>query len=318
MPTIEFQEKYRLTPPAPVDQTVLARTARRLETRFTTHTDLRGIFDDLDTIDRMGRSMNPAFLEAARKIGRDPQVKTSFTEALKDADDNIDSAGVLQLVRVGHLMRYTEDPTLAPAHDKLFQEHKAELDAIYATPTRDTTWEAGATYFGTQWHAISGTLPTRNNLTSLTERFETAFDIFHAYVFDGPKETGKVIKFAAGINTLFLEVWPERRLMVRFFNLKGEGDIVPEDQLAETIFLPRDIRETRRVNNTAFLYGHQYNLDPDQIKGIKTMYRYISQALHPDKYPYPITRERNSQFFKRINTEYYRRVMREVVPGFTP
>jgi len=142
-------ERYRFNPTIPADEAVLKSTADSLRTNVESPTpDYLEVTKVITVFDDMERATKLAGLSQWRKIGRVPDMATTFDTTLKGKDTADDNEEVLRLVRVGHLLGYTHpfvsslmDGILqrrTPPHgyydqeaefDRLFEEHKRRLEA---------------------------------------------------------------------------------------------------------------------------------------------------------------------------------------------
>lgn len=141
---------------------------------------------------------------------------------------------------------------------------------------KNPEWIVGQQDFERRWQAAKSKLSpkqpgeTGNEPGYVLERFKGAMCIVHEVSLDNKLQVPRMaVRVRAGIEYLIPEIWPDSRIIRRFFDPNFNAGYLTEEDLAKIIYLPEQYRTLSKFNAT-------------QGKDITRIHRILIHALHPD------------------------------------
>lgn len=153
---------------------------------------------------------------------------------------------------------------------------KAENEKIKEERQQEPEWIKGQQGFVKMWRAARTNLTplkpgeTGNEPSHVLSRFKTGMDIIHEVSPDINTSVPVLsIRARAGIEYLIPEIWPDNRILTRFFERPQELLSLNQDDLAKIIYIPEKYRSLTKFG-------------ADQKREISRIHRVLISALHSD------------------------------------
>lgn len=146
------------------------------------------------------------------------------------------------------------------------------------TQQKSLEWKNGQQEFEKRWLAAKSKFPnvrsgdTGNEPEYILERFKSAMNIVHEVSLDSTASVSLMaILVRAGIEYLIPQIWPNNRILKRFFDPNFNAGFLTNEDLAKILYLPEHYRSLSSFTD-------QQRRDMHRIR------RILMFALHPDKF----------------------------------
>lgn len=133
------KERFKQEQNSAPDQDVLRTSAEQVRDNYIalvglarTATHAKNIFENILRIDQMGRAFERGAIDTHRAIGAHPFIRQTLKEEMDTAEAANDNQRVMELIRVGYLLGYTEDPQRIRAAQRLanFVEQRVQIPPV--------------------------------------------------------------------------------------------------------------------------------------------------------------------------------------------
>ncbi len=133
--------------------------------------------------------------------------------------------------------------------------------------------------FEQQWSRLEGRLLKDSSLNSQFGRFSSVMDLIHAAILANPKLSPSVVRagFAVLIPKAFTTVDEYKKFAI---DATAYDNSHYTTKFAQTILIPEDIR--KKLSAQAKLGADERVTNPNDLKRIRSIYRKLAIASHPD------------------------------------
>ncbi len=144
------------------------------------------------------------------------------------------------------------------------------------TQQKNPEWVTGQQEFERRWQAAKSKLlpiqpgETGNEPEHILDRFKAGMGIVHEVSLNSRISVPLMaVRVRAGIEYLIPQVWPENRILKRFFDPGFNAGFLTNEDLAKILYLPEQYRSLS-------------NFTDQQRRNIRRIRRILMFALHPD------------------------------------